>query len=143
MTPHLHPRSRMTTSLFGTTLLVSFAVVSVPHILPCPAPRVRLADAELETEGHRGKRRRPEMQTGQDNIEDREGNQTIVSTAIPDEEIRKMRQLGHECPVPKPSGFIGRILGFGSPDADRSAPQKVEPAKIEVRQRESDYKGSR
>lgn len=43
-TPHLHPRSRMTSSLFATTLLASFFVVALPHILPCPAPRRALAD---------------------------------------------------------------------------------------------------
>ncbi|KXJ95365.1 hypothetical protein Micbo1qcDRAFT_157265 [Microdochium bolleyi] len=45
MPPHLHPRSRMTSSLFATTVAVSFFVVALPHILPCPAPRVTYADA--------------------------------------------------------------------------------------------------
>ncbi|SPQ23605.1 d1e8bf29-d604-4d19-b8ae-3a32c28da54f [Thermothielavioides terrestris] len=43
-TPHLHPRSRMTSSLFATTLLASFVVVALPHVLPCPAPRRAFAD---------------------------------------------------------------------------------------------------
>ncbi|KAH6631775.1 hypothetical protein F5144DRAFT_602557 [Chaetomium tenue] len=42
--PHLHPRSRMTSSLFATTVLASFLVVALPHILPCPAPRRAYAD---------------------------------------------------------------------------------------------------
>ncbi|KAL2200501.1 hypothetical protein P885DRAFT_28445 [Corynascus similis CBS 632.67] len=39
--PHLHPRSRMTSSLFATTVLASFLVVALPHVLPCPAPARR------------------------------------------------------------------------------------------------------
>ncbi|MCJ1314237.1 hypothetical protein MMC25_007917 [Agyrium rufum] len=42
----LHPRSRQTSSLFATTLLVSFLVVTMPHLLPCPAPRVEFADED-------------------------------------------------------------------------------------------------
>ncbi|KAK4043414.1 hypothetical protein C8A01DRAFT_43722 [Parachaetomium inaequale] len=45
--PHLHPRSRMTSSLFATTVLASFFVVALPHILPCPAPRRAYADGEM------------------------------------------------------------------------------------------------
>ena len=47
MPPHLHPRSRMTSSLFATTVVASFLVVGLPHILPCPAPRVAYADADI------------------------------------------------------------------------------------------------
>ena len=36
MPPALHPRSAATTSLFTGTLLVSFAVVALPHLFPCP-----------------------------------------------------------------------------------------------------------
>ncbi|KAK4155800.1 hypothetical protein C8A00DRAFT_41635 [Chaetomidium leptoderma] len=39
--PHLHPRSRMTSSLFATTVVASFLVVALPHLLPCPAPQRR------------------------------------------------------------------------------------------------------
>ncbi|KAL2259112.1 hypothetical protein VTK26DRAFT_7332 [Humicola hyalothermophila] len=42
--PHLHPRSRMTSSLFATTVVASFLVVALPHMLPCPAPRRVFAD---------------------------------------------------------------------------------------------------
>ncbi|EAQ88107.1 hypothetical protein CHGG_04726 [Chaetomium globosum CBS 148.51] len=34
----------MTSSLFATTVLASFLVVALPHILPCPAPRRAYAD---------------------------------------------------------------------------------------------------
>lgn len=49
MPPAMHPRSFFTTSLFTTTALLSFAVVSVPHVLPCPAPKVVLAEASDDT----------------------------------------------------------------------------------------------
>ncbi|RPA82741.1 hypothetical protein BJ508DRAFT_413905 [Ascobolus immersus RN42] len=41
----MHPRSFFTTSLFTTTALLSFAVVSIPHVLPCPAPKVVMTEA--------------------------------------------------------------------------------------------------
>ncbi|KAG6986749.1 hypothetical protein G7Y79_00073g098480 [Physcia stellaris] len=44
--PSLHPRSRLTTSLFTSTLLLSFLVVGMPHILPCPRPRVEYSDED-------------------------------------------------------------------------------------------------
>ena len=58
MPPHLHPRSRLTTSLFSTTLLVSFLVVGMPHILPCPAPRTDFADSDPAKNGRRRRVRR-------------------------------------------------------------------------------------
>jgi cytochrome c oxidase assembly factor 2 len=47
MPPLLHPRSRFTSSLFATTVFASFFVVALPHILPCPAPRLAYADGEM------------------------------------------------------------------------------------------------
>jgi cytochrome c oxidase assembly factor 2 len=35
----------MATSLFTTTLAISFLVVAAPHLLPCPVPRRSLADS--------------------------------------------------------------------------------------------------
>lgn len=46
MPPHLHPRSRSTLSLFTATLGVSFVVVGLPHLFPCPAPRRTFADSD-------------------------------------------------------------------------------------------------
>jgi len=37
-------------------------------------------------------------------------HQDTMSTLA--EEQRTMQQLAHECPVPKPKGFIGELLGF-------------------------------
>ncbi|KAI1739429.1 hypothetical protein F4680DRAFT_146896 [Xylaria scruposa] len=119
MPPHLHPRSRMTSSLFATTVAASFLVVGLPHILPCPAPRVAYADAASADGNRRRARRRSPQQTtevkdgiaqfesvgdsGSSRSEGAAGMSAMASTAP-----RGKR----ECPVPKPGGVIGEIIGF-------------------------------
>ncbi|KAI1431454.1 hypothetical protein GGR50DRAFT_67662 [Xylaria sp. CBS 124048] len=131
MPPHLHPRSRMTSSLFATTLAASFLVVGLPHILPCPAPRVAYADASSSSsspspdgsaprrprrrrqdtkvkdglaqfESVSGEHARPQTETSRRPSDGATDTQTIHSTAP-----RGKR----ECPVPKP-GAIGELIGF-------------------------------
>ncbi|KAF2789560.1 hypothetical protein K505DRAFT_312941 [Melanomma pulvis-pyrius CBS 109.77] len=109
MPPHLHPRSRMTTSLFTTTLLFSFLVVATPHFLPCPVDPRALADSSnpdaLSGEPRRRRRRKvPRDETCND---------------VMSEERRKMVEREEdwtkpkrECPVPKPGGLIGQVLGI-------------------------------
>lgn len=109
MPPHLHPRSRLTTSLFGTTLLVSFLVVGLPHILPCPAPRVEFADVEVGEDGTR--RRRRKRKTDGDGEADATGQKDERVEVLSERDI--LVRKAHECPVPKPGGRIGRVLGFG------------------------------
>lgn len=126
MTPHLHPRSRLTTSLFGTTLLVSFLVVGMPHILPCPAPRVNFADSDFEVpEDGRRRRRRSSEASIEDEPSTERRNQMPLH--ISEEEKAVMRKKAHECPVPKPPGIIGRVLGFQGEDSrgEQSRPQIV------------------
>ncbi|EPQ64269.1 Bgt-4373 [Blumeria graminis f. sp. tritici] len=97
MPPHLHPRSQFTSSLFATTLFASFFVVSIPHILPCPAPRIAYADDGT----------RPCKQEWK-NINDKK-NETAIdigSTALMSQSEKRA------CPIPKPGGIIGEILGF-------------------------------
>ena len=130
MTPHLHPRSRLTTSLFGTTLLVSFLVVGMPHILPCPAPRVKFADAEFEVteEGKQRRRRRP-TETPKALGSNGEG-ELASSPGISEEEQIMMKKQSHECPVPKPGGLIGEVLGFGKGETHEKPPRpRIETAK--------------
>ncbi|KAI1381768.1 hypothetical protein F4677DRAFT_3148 [Hypoxylon crocopeplum] len=115
MPPHLHPRSRMTSSLFATTVAASFFVVVLPHILPCPAPRVAYADSETAADGTRRRRRRkPEPAVVKDGIvqfesssEDFEARGGGGGTA---QTSRARRD--RECPVPKPGGVIGELMGF-------------------------------
>ena len=125
MTPHLHPRSHLTTSLFGTTLLVSFLVVGMPHIVPCPAPRVKFADSDFEiTEDGKRRRRRPAVGSE----ESADGDKGVSALpAISDEEKLAMRKKSHACPVPKPSGIFGEVLGF-----KKETVEKVQRPRIET-----------
>ncbi|KAK1146088.1 hypothetical protein N8T08_003736 [Aspergillus melleus] len=122
MPPHLHPRSRSTSSLFAATLLASLFVVGIPHVFPCPAPRRTLADSQM-TVNEDGQpiqriRRKRRKETAPDLDE-----KTVPSTQpTPDDEVSTFLQLeeeaerlakaGRECPVPKPGGVIGELFGF-------------------------------
>ena len=127
MTPYLHPRSKVTTSLFGTTLLVSFLVVGMPHIIPCPAPRVILADSESQDNRSGQERQRRSPCPRSDEIE--KATQPLRPHAeLSQEEKLTMRRKAHECPVPKPRGVLGRVLGFSEgppPSKERRAPVQV------------------
>ncbi|KAL4975375.1 hypothetical protein BDW66DRAFT_68919 [Aspergillus desertorum] len=124
MPPHLHPRSRSTTGLFAGTLLASLVVVGIPHLFPCPAPRTTFADSEMiiGPDGqliHRVRRRR---RKDIDTIAQGENVLHHKPTTAADEEVTTFLQLeeeaeqyaapGRECPVPKPTGIIGDLLGF-------------------------------
>jgi cytochrome c oxidase assembly factor 2 len=103
MPPVLHPRSRTTLSLFTTTLALSFVVVALPHMLPCPVPhRKRLyADGKSSEMDAQSRRRRKSQPQSQSEIDQR------------------------ECPVPKPSGLVGKILGFKSNDREKPMAVKI------------------
>ncbi|RDA89469.1 hypothetical protein CP533_1521 [Ophiocordyceps camponoti-saundersi (nom. inval.)] len=108
MPPHLHPRSRMTSSLFASTLVASFFVVALPHVLPCPVPRTKYADGEIMVdEQGRRKRWRKTDATRTD--------QGMVQFDQPAGEVVASRTK-RECPVPKPGGALGRWLGFSRKD---------------------------
>ena len=145
----LHPRSRQTFSLFTTTLAVSFLVVALPHILPCPVPRTSYADSivtddtatkrqlqnvrlpnesesghtpqssqhtsyqEIQEQPHRsvGQRLRPLTKSG-DFIRH---NVLADEVELIDNDISRSeapRRARRECPVPKPGGLMGQVMGF-------------------------------
>ncbi|PFH55992.1 hypothetical protein XA68_17232 [Ophiocordyceps unilateralis] len=108
MPPHLHPRSRMTSSLFATTLVASFFVVALPHAFPCPVPRTKYADGDvmIDDEGRRKRWRTREA------TRTKEG---IVQFDQPAGEAGASRSK-RECPVPKPGGALGQWLGFSKKD---------------------------
>ncbi|KAI1277456.1 hypothetical protein F5Y07DRAFT_86628 [Xylaria sp. FL0933] len=133
MPPHLHPRSRMTSSLFATTVAASFLVVGLPHLLPCPAPRVAYADASSSSSpsqdgsSRRRTRRRCQQPTEvKDGIAQFEavGNSNSNSNNESEstcEDISKSSTTTitstaprpkRECPVPKPGGVIGQLIGL-------------------------------
>ncbi|KAK0718323.1 hypothetical protein B0T26DRAFT_752258 [Lasiosphaeria miniovina] len=118
--PHLHPRSRMTSSLFATTVVASFFVVALPHILPCPAPRIIYADGEM-SDGtvKRRRRRRPDC------ADTKEGLVQFQTSIEDHDEATKSKASKRECPVPKPGGMLGELLGFRKTNNEgpRSGPE--------------------
>lgn len=104
----------MTSSLFATTALGSFLVVALPHLLPCPAPRVTYADGEIvvDQDGRRRRRRRPGAQAQGAEATTKDG--VVQLTNITQEDLVEQQTVrrGHECPVPKPGGKLGELLGF-------------------------------
>ncbi|KAF1993315.1 hypothetical protein P154DRAFT_77887 [Amniculicola lignicola CBS 123094] len=106
MPPHLHPRSRMTTSLFTTTLAISFLVVAAPHILPCPVDNRAFADS-ANPDAMTGQRRRRRKVSPSE--------EPTCNDVLNEERMRRedmLRGKKRECPVPKPGGLIGQVLGL-------------------------------
>ncbi|KAM3080655.1 hypothetical protein ACMFMG_005590 [Clarireedia jacksonii] len=118
MPPHLHPRSKFTSSLFATTLFASFFVVALPHVLPCPAPHIAYADSgsiSVDASG-RPRRRRRKCPVNEEDKEKEESGPKFHSfnnnEKMGIEEGERTRLQKRECPVPKPGGIVGEILGF-------------------------------
>ena len=100
-------------SLFTTTLMVSFLVVATPHLLPCPVDPRKLADSPdpeaLSGQPRRRRRRVPKDETCNDVMsEDRRKIKEADEWAAPK----------RECPVPKPSGLIGQVLGLKNEETE-------------------------
>ncbi|KAI0459289.1 hypothetical protein F5B21DRAFT_456201 [Xylaria acuta] len=134
MPPHLHPRSRMTSSLFATTVAASFLVVGLPHLLPCPAPRVAYADAASPDGNRRRARRRSPQQTTEvkDGIAQFEsvgdsgsssGSEGTVETSAMTSTAPRGKR---ECPVPKPGGVIGELIGFKKEERSNASVSRME-----------------
>jgi cytochrome c oxidase assembly factor 2 len=117
MPPALHPRSRMTTSLFTTTLAFSFFVVAAPHFLPCPVDHRALADSAdpdaLSTDPT--KRRRRKVRVAAEGEANTVSSNAVQKSPVEDMEWAKPKR---ECPVPKPTGLIAQALGFKGPNED-------------------------
>ncbi|PHH52879.1 hypothetical protein CFIMG_008340RA00001 [Ceratocystis fimbriata CBS 114723] len=158
MPPHLHPRSRTTSSLFAATIAASFLVVGLPHVLPCPRT-VTYADSNTSTpsssplteffyvdeQGRRHRRRRRDLSaagatTSIVGSDTKAGLKSAPSLDL--ESPKSTRQMHNgmvqflptdgdatpvekvrECPVPKPGGFIGGILGLKSTSSRTEAGQ--------------------
>lgn len=136
MPPHLHPRSRSTSSLFAGTLLASLLVVGIPHLFPCPAPRRTLADSQMiiTEDGQQIQRIRRRRRKDAD-TPNTEGDALPQIPQATDEEVSTFLQLeaeaeriahtGRECPVPKPRGVLGELLGFSGKDSPPHQPQQL------------------
>ena len=133
MPPHLHPRSRMTTSLFTTTLMVSFLVVAAPHLIPCPVDPRTLADSVDPVTGEIRRRRRRKLSEDEGDVM----SEQIRRQKRQEEKLSPKR----ECPVPKPGGLIGQVLGWKEADRDAenvSVTSRVENARKEAQSRSGD-----
>lgn len=109
---HLHPRSRTTSTLFTTTLAISFLVVGIPHLLPCPVDRRQFADTVEMPDGTiRRRRRKVPVEEGV------EPEAEVTDTSSTKERPKR------ECPVPKPGGLVGQIMGFE--EKERVTPAEV------------------
>lgn len=57
---------------------------------------------------------------------------------ISEEEQATMRKKAHECPVPKPPGIIGRVLGFKGQDSGEKQPRPLVVTQKAPKMREDD-----
>ncbi len=111
---HMHPRSRATGTLFTATLAVCFLVVGLPHVLPCPVDRRKFADSGETLDG---KPRRRRKRSGAATPNATAGIEQPQSTAAMEEDGDLRRQ--RECPVPKPGGLVGQIMGFAQKEREK------------------------
>jgi cytochrome c oxidase assembly factor 2 len=89
----------------------------VPHILPCPAPRIAYADGELAADGTTKRRTRRKSVDMQDLAKEGSSEVNQLDTDSIDgpdgiEEQTSGKRSRRECPIPKPSGRVGELLGF-------------------------------
>lgn len=103
----------------------------MPHVFPCPAPRRTFADSEMTITADnqqvpRIRRRRrkdiemdaeiacPSLPTSSGPVDEE------VSTFFQMEaESQTLTQANHECPIPKPKGVLGELLGFRNAREDQ------------------------
>lgn len=102
----------MTSSLFATTVVASFLVVALPHVLPCPVPRTKFADGQVMVDEHGRRRRWRSLEPA----ESRDGIVHFNQQAADEDGYGGAEPARRECPVPKPGGILGQWLGFHKPD---------------------------
>ena len=112
----------MTSSLFATTVVASFFVVALPHILPCPVPRTKYADGEVIVDEN-GRRRRWRRREAPENGD---GIVQFNQTAEDDNTFNAAERTKRECPVPKPGGMLGEWLGFHKNDDETETGKKID-----------------
>ena len=127
----LHPRSTATSTLFASTLAASFIIVAIPHLFPCPVRPVRNA---YDSDGRPLRQQQQHQRTGQENLSTNTTDPSLVQSATHDtqadnarktslqqeailfqqmqEEAIRLDVKGRECPIPKPTGILGQMLGF-------------------------------
>lgn len=99
-------------SLFSGCLAICFAVVAAPHVLPCPVDKTQLNDSPPADGEPRRRRRRKQAAPSPD------------SDLQNDNDMSQLDRPKRECPVPKPSGLIGQVMGF-KPQEQRQNPTVI------------------
>lgn len=97
--------------------MISFLVVATPHLLPCPVDPRTLADSS-DPEAFSGDRRRRRRRRVPSDSENSEVS-VEDATAMP----------RRPCPVPKPGGLIGQVLGVKKESTDEYPSVTVEVSK--------------
>ena len=111
---YLHPRSRTTGTLFTGTLAVSFLVVALPHLLPCPVDRRQFTETIEMPDGTTKRRRRKVKESAITESDVPLGAENAALTMA--EEARPMR----ECPVPKPGALVDKVMAFEQRGRERA-----------------------
>ncbi|RKF55797.1 putative alpha-mannosyltransferase [Erysiphe neolycopersici] len=104
MPSHLNPKSRLTSSLFATTLFASFFVVVLPHILPCPASKP-VAFNDDGTVRRLSNQKRPDKSDGHEKY-------PTIEAEVVDLQLKNLEK--RQCPLPKPRGLLETLFGFKS-----------------------------
>jgi cytochrome c oxidase assembly factor 2 len=94
-------------SLFSGCLAICFAVVTLPHLFPCPVDKTQFNDSPSASEEEPTRRRRRRKQLPQQAASEAE-------TEVEDT-MMGLQRPKRECPVPKPSGLIAQVMGFSRP----------------------------
>ena len=86
-------------------------------------------------------RRRRRRRTIEDPIDKSNGDSSKeqMPLYISEEEKAMMLKKAHECPVPKPPGIIGRILGFQDDDSRKEQPRPEVITQKESKARDDDH----
>lgn len=84
----------------------------------------------MTEDGKRRRRRRPALAT-KDISQNGDGESTVMG--LSDEERDIMRKKSHECPVPKPRGRLGEVLGFKKEGTEKLPRPRIETGTIRSR----------
>jgi cytochrome c oxidase assembly factor 2 len=114
--------------------MVSFLVVAAPHLIPCPVDPRTLADSPDPTGQYRRRRRR--RLSEEETCDEVMGEEHMKKKPLEDKLAPK-----RECPVPKPGGLIGQVLGLKEDggDVERiSIKTRVEQARRDAQSKHDD-----
>lgn len=89
-----------------------------------------MADTDSTREHNGDRRRKRRIETN--GVDEEEDDVEVTSISLA-EEGERIKKQGHECPIPKPGGIVGEVLGLGKRD-DRM--KKLRPEVVVERQEE-------